>query len=329
MSLEFLNARALWTLWALLLVLGFVFWGSKRRKAILEEFGKIDLLTQFSRFPVKRRLAAQILLTALWLTLLVIVTARPLLSGISKQIRQGSLDVVAILDVSKSMAAEDCGVGVSRVEVAKDALLRCLPELAGNRLAIVTFAGKSFPQAELTDDFEALTFVLRHWVAVDSAPSQGSNVEAALLEAVDLFEKNDRKKLILLFSDGGHVRPKNLQGILTDFEARNVSVLSLGLGSPSGSKIPVYEEGVFKEWFKLDGEEAITRLNEEILREIAEGTGGKYIEMKSGRELEGIFKNPSIVGKEALSGGKEIFQVPLALSIVLLGVGMYLERRSA
>ena len=329
MSLEFLSLKALWALWALLLVLGFVLWGSKRRRAILEEFGKVDLLTQFSRLPAKRRLVTRLVLTAFWFTLLVIVTARPFLSGISTQIRQGSLDVVAILDVSKSMAAEDCSTGVSRVEVAKDGLLKCLPELAGNRLGMVTFAGKSFPQAELTDDFQALTFVVSHWVAVDSAPSQGSNVEAALLEAVDLFEKNDRRKLILLFSDGGHVRPTNLEGILADLKARNMSVLSLGLGSPSGSKIPVYEQGVFKEWFKIDGEEAITRLNEEILREIAEGTGGQYIEMKSGRELEGIFKNPSVVGKETLSGGKEIFQVPLALSIALLCAGMYVERRSA
>jgi len=328
MSIEFLNAKAFWAMLVLPFVLGAIFWGLHRRKAILKEFGKIDLLTQFSRLPVNRRIIYRILPAVLCLTLLILVTARPLLYGGSKRIRKGTLDVVAVLDVSKSMAAEDCGPGVSRIEIAKNILLRCLPDLGENRIGIVTFAGKSFPQAELTDDFQALRFVLKNWVSVDSAPSQGSNIGSALVEAGDLFEGDDKKKMILLFSDGGHVRPENLDGILADIEARQIRVVSLGLGSLKGSRIPVYENGEFKEWLEIDGKEAVTRLNEEILREISQGTGGKYIKVGSGKEVEGVLRDPSVVGKEVLSGGREIFQIPLALSIVLLGVGMYFERKS-
>lgn len=327
MSVEFLNVKAFWAVLVLPLVLGAIVWGLYRRKAILKEFGRMDLLTQFSRFSLNRKIAYQTLPTVLCFALLIIVTARPLLSGNSKQIMKGALDVIAVLDVSKSMAAEDCGLEVSRVEIAKDILLRCLPELAGNRLGIVTFAGKSFPQAELTDDFQALAFVLKNWVTVDSAPSQGSNIEKALSEAVDLFEEGDKKKIILLLSDGGHVRPKNLEGILTNIRAKDISVVSVGLGSTKNSRIPVYEKGKFKEWFKINGKEAVTRLNEEILREISQATGGKYFRVSSGRELQGIFRDPGVVGKKVLSGGREIFQIPLALSIVLLCAGMYLERR--
>jgi len=259
---------------------------------------------------------------------LVTATARPLLSGNSEQIKEGTLDVVAVLDVSKSMAAEDCGPEVSRIERAKDVLLGCFPELAGNRLGIVTFAGNSFPQAELTDDFQALRFVLKNWVTVDSAPSQGSNIGKALSEAVHLFEKGDKKKMILLFSDGGHVRPENLEGILTDIGARGISVISSGLGSRKRSRIPVYEKGTFKEWLKIEGKEAVTGLNDGILREISQATGGKYVRISSGKEFRGIFRDPAVVGKRVLSGGREIFQIPLALSILLLFVGMYFERRS-
>ena len=313
---------------ALPFVVGAIAWGLYRRKAILREFGRIDLLTQFSRFSFNRKILYQGLPTVLCFALLVTATARPLLSGNSEQIKEGTLDVVAVLDVSKSMAAEDCGPEVSRIERAKDVLLGCFPELAGNRLGIVTFAGNSFPQAELTDDFQALRFVLKNWVTVDSAPSQGSNIAKALSEAVHLFEKGDKKKIILLFSDGGHVRPENLEGIVTDIGARGISVIPAGLGSRKGSRIPVYEKGTFKEWLKIEGKEAVTRLNDGILREISQATGGKYVRISSGKEFRGIFRDPAVVGKRVLSGGREIFQIPLALSILLLCVGMYFERRS-
>ena len=328
MSLEFLNPKALWVMLALPFVLGVIVWGLQRKKAILKEFGTMDLLAQFSRLPFNRKILYQKLSIVLCFALLIAVTARPLLSGNSDQIKKGTLDAVAVLDVSKSMAAEDSGPRVSRLERSKDVLLGWLPDLAGNRLGIVTFAGSSFPQAELTDDFQALTFVLKNWVTVDSAPSQGSNIGKGLSEAVQCFEKSDKKKIILLFSDGGHVRPENLEGILTDIGARGIKVISVGLGSHRGSRIPVYEEGKFKEWLKIGGKEAFTRLNDGILREISQATGGKYIQLSSGKELHRIFRDPAVVGKRVLSGGKEIFQIPLALSILLLFVGMYFERRS-
>jgi Ca-activated chloride channel family protein len=328
MAVEFLNIKILWITLVLPILLGTILWGLRRRRAILGEFGRMELLAQFSRFSLNRKMAYQSIPAVLCFALLITVAARPFLSGDFKQIKKGSLDVVAVLDVSKSMAAEDCGPGVSRIEMAKETLLDGLPALTGNRLGLVAFAGKSFPQAELTDDFQALRFVLKNWVAVDSAPSQGSNIGAALSEAVSLFEKDDKRKVILFLSDGGHVRPKNLVGILTDLQARDIGVVSVGVGSVQGSKIPVYENGAFKEWFKIKEQEAVTRLNEAILKEISETTGGKYFHLDTGRELKGIFRDPGIVGKKVLSGGREVFQVPLALSVVLLCAGMYLERRS-
>jgi Ca-activated chloride channel family protein len=328
MSLEFLSPKVLWAILGLPLVLGAIVWGLQRRKTILKEFGKMDLLKQFSRFPFNRKIVWQRLSIVLCFALLITAAARPLLSGNFKQIKKGSLDVVAVLDVSKSMAAEDCGPETSRLKRAKDVLLSTLPELGGNRLGMVIFAGNSFPQAELTEDFQALTFVLKNWVTVNSAPPQGSNIGKGLSEALNCFEKGDKKKIILLLSDGGHVYPENLEGILTDMGARGITVIAVGLGSHKGSRIPVYEEGEFKEWFKIDDKEVVTRLNDDILRKISQATGGKYIPVSSGKELQGIFRDPAVVGKKVLSGGREIFQIPLALSIVLLCFGMYFERWS-
>jgi Ca-activated chloride channel family protein len=329
MPVDFLNIHAFWTMLGLPLVVGAVLWGLHRRQAILREFGQIDLLIQFSRFPLTSKATYQILSRSLCFGLLVISMARPILNGNSGEILKGTLDVVAVLDVSKSMRAEDCGPGGSRLEIAKTALLQSLPDLTGNRLGLVTFAGKSFPQAELTDDLQALEFVLKNWVTVDSAPFQGSNIGMALSEAISLFEQNKGKKVILFFSDGGHVRPKNLDGILTDINGKRITVVSVGVGSKEGAKIPVYyKEGRIKEWLKIDGHEVETFLNEGILKEISQGTGGKYIHLTSGKELKGVLRDPVVVGTGALSEGREIFQIPLGLAIGIFFLGMYVERRT-
>jgi Ca-activated chloride channel homolog len=328
MPLGFLNPHAFWIMLGLPLVVGAVLWGLRRRGSLLREFGRVDLLIQFSRFSLPCKPCYQVLPAALCFCLLVVSVARPVLKGSSKEIVKGTLDVVAVLDVSKSMRAEDCGPAGSRLEMTKTTLLQSLPSLGGNRLGLVTFAGKSFPQAELTDDLEALEFVLKKWVTVDSAPGQGSSIGMALSEAIRLFEEDQRKKAILFFSDGGQARPENLDEILAEIGARGITVVSLGVGSKEGAKIPVYEEDRVKEWLKIDGIEVETRLNEDVLKEIAKGTGGKYIHLMSSKELKGVLRDPVIIGKKASSGGREIFQLPLGLAIGVFFVGICLERRT-
>ena len=311
---------------ALPFLLGFFVWSLHRKEAILQEFGNLDLLSQFSRLRLHQRIPYRALPIILSFAILIAITARPLLYVNSHHIKKGALDVVAVMDLSRSMLAEDCGTNITRLSMAKDILLGLMPDLTGNRIGIVTFAGKSFPQAELTDDFQALKFVLSNWVTPDSAPAEGSNIVKALTEAVDLFEDDGRKKIILLFSDGGHIRQNNLDESLAEIGTKGIGVFSVGLGSPEGSRIPVYENNKFKEWFKLNGEEVVTQLNEEVLKNISQATGGGYFRIKSGNELKGIFNDPRVIGEKVLLAKREVFQVPLALSILLLFLGISWER---
>jgi Ca-activated chloride channel family protein len=326
MSIEFLNEKAFWAMVALPFLLVFFMWSLYRKEAILKEFGNLDLLSQFSRLRLNQRIPYRALPIFFSFALLIAITARPLLYVNSHHVKKGSLDVMAVMDLSRSMQAEDCGPNITRIDMAKDILLGLMPDLMGNRMGIVTFAGKSFPQAELTDDFQALKFVLNHWVTPASAPAEGSNIVKALAEAVDLFENDDRKKIILLFSDGGHVPQDNLGESLAEIETKGISVFSVGLGSSEGARIPVYENDKFKEWFKLNGEEVVTRLNEEILKNISRATRGRYVRIKSGNELRGIFMDPRVLGEKILLAKREVFQIPLAFSILLLFLGLSWER---
>jgi Ca-activated chloride channel family protein len=289
MTVEFLNEKAFWAMCALPLLLGIFVWSLYRKEKILKEFGSLDLLSQFSRIRLNKKIPFQALPLLLSFALLIAITARPLLYLNSKTLKEGSLDVVAVMDLSKSMLAEDCGPNISRIEMAKETLMNLMPELAGNRMGIVTFAGQSFPQAELTDDFQALKYVLKNWVTPDLAPSDGSNIGNALSEAVELFEGDERKKIILLYSDGGNNKQDNIKKPLTDMSTRGISVFSVGLGSPEGSRIPVYENDKFKAWYKIKDTEVITRLNEEILKNISHTTEGRYFRITSGGNIQGPF----------------------------------------
>ena len=311
---------------ALPFLLLFFVWSLYRREAILKEFGNLDLLSQFSRLRLNQRIPYRALPIFFSFALLIATTARPLLYVNSQHVKNGALDAVAIMDLSRSMQAEDCGPNITRMAMAKDILIGLMPDLTGNRIGIVTFAGKSFPQAELTDDFQALRFVLSNWVIPDSAPAEGSNIVKALSEAADLFENNEREKIILLFSDGGHVRQDNLDESLAEIGAKGICVFSIGLGSSEGSRIPVYENDKFKEWFKLNGEEVVTKLNEATLEHISQATGGRYFRVKSGNELKGIFRDPRVIGEKILLAKREVFQVPLALSMLLFFLGVCWER---
>ena len=326
MSIEFINEKAFWALVALPFLLIFFVWSLHRKEAILKEFGNLDLLSQFSRLRLNQRIPYRALPIFFSFALLIGITARPLLYVNSHHVKKGSLDVVAVMDLSRSMQAEDCGPNITRIDMAKEILLGLMPDLMGNRMGIVTFAGKSFPQAELTDDFQALKFVLSHWVTPASAPAEGSNIVKALSEAVDLFENDDRKKIVLLFSDGGHIRQNNLDESLAEIWTKGISVFSVGLGSPEGSRIPVYENDKFKEWFRLNGEEVVTRLNEEILENISQATKGRYFRIESGNELRGVFRDPGVLGEKILLAKREVFQIPLAFSILLLFLGICWER---
>ena len=69
-------------------------------------------------------------------------------------------------------------------------------------------------------------------------------------------------------------------------------------------------------------------LNEDVLREISQGTGGKYLHLTSAKKLKGVLRDPGVIGARALSGGSEMFQIPLGLAMGILFLGIYLERRT-
>ena len=216
-------------------------------------------------------------LYGLGLMLFGFALAQPQCGSKSELMKRKGIDVVVVLDASKSMLARD--VQPSRLERAKLELSTLLDELKGDRVGLVVFAGDAFIQSPLTSDYSAVKLFLRA-VDPEQMPQGGSNIGAALKLSKQVLDNADRgakERVIVLLSDG-----EDLFGEVNEavdaLKDGNVQVLAIGVGSEGGEPIPIFNRrGEFVDYKKdTNGETVITRLDSAGLTAIAEATGGEF-----------------------------------------------------
>jgi Ca-activated chloride channel homolog len=241
----FLNSQLLYLMPVAALMAGLlVFVNWRRRQALHRAFGDWDLLSQTSQPLPASRYIARAALAAITALLLLLALARPMLPSGDKTIAEGSVDVMAVVDVSRSMAALDYegkvppsavakrliepehlftnqGIPIpqkqksaqeqdagTRLEMVRHMLLDTLiKQLDGNQLGVVSYAGAAFPQAFLTRDTNALKWVVDRGLTISSAPGEGSGMGKALTLALAMFDADspaDHERVLVLFSDGGN-----------------------------------------------------------------------------------------------------------------------------
>jgi Ca-activated chloride channel family protein len=213
-------------------------------------------------------------------------------------------DVLFVLDVSRSMLAED--VQPSRLERARAEMRELATNLekrGGYRVGLIAFADRASVLCPLTFDYSAFDEELRN-VSLErlrlrgAAPGeQGTQIGTALRRAAQTLDKDQAAFAdVILFSDGDDMEQDTLSA--ADALAKlGVRVHPVGMGDPSlGSLIPIIESGGARAFLKYRGELVRTKLEENVLREIAQRTGGEYVPLRTGqadldRVLGGILLN--------------------------------------
>ena len=268
----FLQPQTLWWL-AVLPPLAALFvllaWFLKER--FLTAFGDRQLMSKLSQPIAAWRYVSKGALAAATAALLIVAVARPSVPNGVTRIQKGTLDVVAVVDVSRSMAAQDYKdklpplppeeeapkhswsqdkrpkrTGGTRLDMARHLIAgHLINSLQGNQLGVVTYAGEAFPQAFLTDDGPALNWALKRAMTVSSAPGEGSATVKALELALLLFEVDspkDHDRLIVLFSDGGCTdETDKLAELAAKCRQLKIRVIVVALGKATPSPIPVSE----------------------------------------------------------------------------------------
>ena len=189
--------------------------------------------------------------------------------------RQG-VDIVFAVDVSKSMLAED--IAPNRLEKAKRLVSEIINQLASDRIGIIAYAGQAYPQLPITTDYGAAKMFLQS-MNTDMLSSQGTAIDAAIELAATYYDDEEQtNRVLFIVSDGeDHSEGRAIDAVEMAVD-EGITVYTIGVGKTKGGPIPLKKNGVV-ESLKKDkyGEVVITKLNEEILEEIADDGNGTYI----------------------------------------------------
>ena len=347
-DLHFLRPHYLMSLAVILpALLGMLYFGFILRKRARAAYGE-EKLIQLTSKPIW--LMGEVIHAAAWvcaITLLVVAAAGPLSRSLPTNVKAGTLQVIAVVDVSKSMGAEDYravmppkdgyspdmvpGPYGSRLDYVKYVLAgQVMPAIIGNQLGIVTYSGNGFEQVPLTDDWTSVKWVMRNWMVIGNAPGGGSDYAEGLSMADQMFRRDQiagRQKVVLLFTDGGFTGDqKDLATALGKLRDDGVKVIIVGVGSLAPAPIPEYSpNGQLTGYFKKDGKVVMTQVDEGALQALAVQSGGQYMLLDpNGTSKIDVAWASTLGGSKAETKEDPVFQYPLTASLMLM-LGLFLR----
>ncbi|HEU0064410.1 MAG TPA: VWA domain-containing protein [Flavisolibacter sp.] len=192
----------------------------------------------------------------------------------SADARKG-IDIVLALDVSNSMLATD--IQPSRLIRAKQFINKLMDNLQDDRVGLVVFAGNAYIQMPLSFDFDAARMFIST-AAPGTITAQGTSIGDALIKGNLLFnEQSDRFKSIILITDG-ETHDENALETAKEMAKKGIMINTVGIGSADGSTI-IDSSGSAKK--DASGQIIVTKLNEQLLQQIASITNGKYSHLEN------------------------------------------------
>ena len=277
-------------LWGVLAAVALLLWLDQRGGSALDRLLSPLLQARLVRRPGVGLRRARILLLGLAAVCLVAALMRPQwgLRQVASQ-RVGA-EIMIALDVSKSMLAED--VAPNRLERAKAEIADLLGYLRGDQVGLIAFAGRASVLAPLTPDFGFLRLVL-DGVGPGSVQRGGTKLEEPIRKAVAGFgDRDGGARALLLITDGEDHDSFPLDAAKAAAEA-GVVIIAIGFGDEAGSEIAISDPrtGVRSIVRDADGRPVLSRLDGDLLRQLALETGGAYVPAGTGvLDLESIYE---------------------------------------
>ena len=307
---------------ALWLLLG---WKKKTAARIGDPALVQQLIGNYSalRFAIKATLAI------LAFAVIVLGAANLQQPGKMENVQRKGVDVMFVLDVSKSMLAQD--IKPSRLDKAKQLLTLLSEKLENDRIGLILFAGRPYLQMPLTSDHGAARMYIQE-ASPDAVPTQGTVIAEALRMANAAFNSKERKyKSVLLVSDGEDHDPEALK-TAKELAQDGVMINTVGIGSPDGTTIIDPATGETKK--DEQGNVVISKLNEAELQQLADATNGQYLRLDNVEDaLITMTQQLDSAEKKAMTDAefidyKSYFQYFLAAALLLLLVEFFLAERS-
>ena len=325
-AFRFEHKEYLWCLWVLLPIalafIGFQYWRNRN----LNRFAKSALLLQLTPEISFNKHLIKFILLALAFQFIVLGFANPQLGTKQEKVKREGIDVMVAMDVSNSMLSED--IKPNRLLRAKNFVSNFMSELHNDRLGIVVFAGRGYLQMPLTVDYSAGRMYLKS-INTNLVPTQGTNIAEAINLARQSFVQEDKKsKALIIITDGEDNEGGTDEAIAQAVEA-GIKIFTIGVGTDAGGTIPAGSDVKRDE----NNNPVITKMNTQMLREIANKGNGKYYQLGTGKqEVTAILKQLGRIGTKnfeelVFTDYDDKFQWCLAVAAILLLLEWMLSER--
>ena len=255
-------------------------WMNRNQLRRLQSFAAESLWTSLVPSFDPKRISRKNFIWIAGLCLLILALSNPQWGTRKEKVEIKSTDIYIALDISNSMLAND--IKPNRLERSKLWAESLVRSLASDRVGTVLFAGQAYLQSPLTTDYGSATMFVRS-ATPDLISFQGTNISDAITSCMDNFPKNEEaQKVIFLISDGEDHDEHALETARKAGQ-NNIIIYTIGAGTTGGGLIPV-RLGNGQEDYKRDetGQPVQTKLNSNILIELAEATKGKYYHIENG-----------------------------------------------
>ena len=305
-----------------LLLVALHYYSLYRRRKSLRRYGEPDLVRQLYVDVSRIRPEVKFWLAQAALLCFIVALARPQYgTKVETRERQG-IEAIIALDVSNSMLAED--VKPNRLQKAK--------MMKDDKIGLIVFAGQAFTQLPITSDYVSAKMFLET-ISPSMINVQGTDIAAAIRLAMRSFTpQDDVSRAIFVITDG---EDNEEQGIEAAKEAAKMGlrIYVLGIGDPAGAPVPI--EGTNQYITDQQGNIVMSKLSEEMCREIARAGNGSYIyvdnsssaQKKLSEQLDRLAK--STIESQIYSEFDEQFQGFLLLGLLFLFIdALLLERRN-
>ena len=269
---RFANIEMLWLLLSIPAFVAAYIWYTARKRRELETFGDVELMEQLMPNASKIRPTVKFSIVMMALALLIFAAARPQFGQSERTEKRNGIEAIIALDISNSMLAED--VAPNRLDRAKQMLSKLMDNMVNDKVGLVVFAGDAFVQLPITCDYVSAKMFLNS-IKPDLIKTQGTAIGQALSTSIRCFgEQSDASRAIILITDGEN-HEDDAKAVAQRAKEAGIQVLVVGIGKPEGTPIPVPGTNNFMK--DRQGNVVVSKLNEEMCREIAQAGGGIYV----------------------------------------------------
>jgi Ca-activated chloride channel family protein len=328
------NIKMLYLLWLVPVIVFLYAWAAYRRKQALRAFVEDDLLERIGLSLSGTGRTSKAILVTLAVAFIAFAAARPAWNPKPQTIERRGRDVMVILDVSKSMLAED--LVPNRLERSKLAIKDMVDRLQGDRVGLIVFAGTAVLKVPLTLDYGFFDLVLDD-IDVNAVSRGGTKIGDALRKAMDEgFDTQEKKfKDVILITDGEDHDSFPVEAAEEAGE-KGIRIIAIGIGDENqGRRIPVTDGQGNRSFMTYQGQEVWSKLDANTLRKMANATpGGRYLNVATGAIDLGDVYLKLIAGEEkreleakTMTLFEEKFQIFLGVALFLLVAEMVVGER--